>query len=319
MIHVLPLGIDIGATRIRVAVAERRRDGTIRILGIASRERADCNEAERDAAAVAVLEDLSRELGLRRQRECVSALGSPQATLRNVRFPKMSWLERRNAARFEALGEYGGTSRKPIRVRLHSIDRTSGVFAVGMVDEMLLRHHVDILRRARLRVAGVDHDACALQRVLGDVDAVVDIGYETLRLHVFLEGAPLSWTAGVGGVDVTRCIASDLLIDTASAERRKRILGVAGAGESARESCVEAICALIEEARAGGVRVSEIGFIGNGARLPGVVESVAERTDVRVRTPVSLLMRTARLSDEAVECGSPDWTLAAALTTWRAA
>jgi cell division ATPase FtsA len=318
MIHVLPLGIDIGATRIRIAVAERRRDGAIRILGIASRERVNCTEAERDAAAVAVLEDLSRELGLRRQRECVSALGSPQATLRNVRFPKMSWFERRNAARFEALGEYGA-ARKPVRVRLHSVDRTSGVFAVGTVDEMLLRHHVSILQRARLRVAGVDHDACALQRVLSDVDAVVDIGYETLRLHVFLEGAPLSWTAGMGGADVTRCIARDLLIDAASAERRKRILGVAGAGESARESCVEAICALIEEARAGGVRVSEIGFIGNGARLPGVAESVAERTDARVRTPVSLLMRTARLSDEAVESGSPDWTLAAALTTWRAA
>ncbi len=318
MTQVLPLGVDIGATRIRVAVAERRKHGAIRLLAIASRERGDATDAERDDVTIMILEDLSRELGLR-QRECVSALGSPRATLRSVRFPKMSWFERRSAARFDVLGEYGEPAGTCTRVRLHSIDRASGLFAVGAVDDAEVRRQISILRKARLRVAGIDHDACALRRVLSHLDAVVDIGHETVRVHAFLQEPPISWTAGVGGVDVTRCIATELAIDVASAERRKRILGVAGAGESARESCVEAICSLIEEARASGMRLSEIGFIGNGARLPGVMESVAERTRARVEIPVSALLRTANMSDEALSAGSPDWTLAAALTTWRAA
>ncbi len=318
MTQVLPLGIDIGATRIRVAVAERRRHGAISLLEIASRERGDATDAESDEVTVMILEDLHRELGLR-QRECVSALGVPQATLRSVQFPKMNWFERRSAARFEVFGEYGESIGRCTRVRVHSIDRASGLFAVGTVDDAEVRHHLAILRKARLRVAGIDHDACALRRVLGDLDAVVDIGYETVRLHVFKQEPPVSWTAGVGGVDVTRSIASELSIDAASAERRKRILGVAGAGESARESCVDAICSLIEGARAGGMRVAEVGFVGNGARLPGVAESVAEGTGARVEIAVPALLRTARMSGEALSSGSPDWTLAAALTTWRTA
>lgn len=316
-----PLGVDIGSTRVRIAVGERRSESRYRLCAVASRDLPDGMWRDGGSSfefAVMVVEELLRELNPR-VKECVTAIGAPYATLRTVHFPKMSWLERKRAARFEIMqgSVYSGDSKAAVRV--HPIDRRAGLFAIAMVDGTVLRRHVELLRKTGLRVVAVDHDAYALNRSLPEFDAVADIGYEQMRLHVYRHGGVASWATACGGSSVTQGIAADLSIDLESAERRKRILGVSGAGESACEVCVRELSGLLDGARRRGHRIARVALVGNGARLPGFAASVGERSGICAELPVANVLRTAGMSDEVLCTASPDWTLAAALAGWNAA
>jgi Tfp pilus assembly PilM family ATPase len=311
----LPLGIDLGTTRVRVALSELTLERKARLRAIASRDLPDPAWSKGGKAldfAAMILEQLVREMGLR-TRTCVTALGSPDTTLRTVQFPKMSWLERRKAARFEIQREATGSV-----VRLHPLDRRAGIFAVASVQPSSVRGHTELLRKAGLRLVGIDHDAFALHRALPEFDAIADVGYETIRLHAFLDKSAVSWSVKSGGNGVTGAIAADLAIDSASAERRKRILGTAGAGAAAFGALVRELGALVDRA-IGHRKLDRLAVVGNGARLPGFSEEVADRTGVSVEFPVSRLLRAGGFAEDVLLAASSDWTLAAALSEWAVA
>jgi Tfp pilus assembly PilM family ATPase len=314
-----PLGVDIGSTRVRVAMSECGLENRLRLLAIASRDLPHDSwrhgRSELDLAA-AILEELLRELGARK-KECITAIGAPYATLRVMRFPRMSRIERMRAARFEMLQD--ATSERRRIVRLHPVDRRSGIFAVAAIDEAALNIHVEVLRRAGLRVVAVDHDAYALRRILPEFDAIADIGRDGMRLHAFRSTGVTSWSALFGGAHVTQAIAADLSIDEESAEKRKRILGAAGGGESALAALAQELSAMLGDAQGSGAKIARLALVGNGARLPGLAERVEQCTGVSVELPVAALLRTSEISDEILRVASPDWTLAAALSGWAAA
>jgi cell division ATPase FtsA len=139
------------------------------------------------------------------------------------------------------------------------------------------------------------------------------------RLHVFAGPVPRSLTATVGGMHVTDAIARELDIDVGAAEQRKRILGLAGSQSGALTSCAEALCDLLREARLDASPAIRVAMIGNGARLPGLLEALSERCRITIELPVPTLLRASTIGDDVLRCASPDWTLAAALMTWRAA
>lgn len=284
---------------------------------VVSRDVADLEESV-DAGGVlhsALLEQMLVDLNAR-TRHCVAALGAPQAGLRIVQFPAMPRRDRQRAARFH-VGEGDVAREEASVVRVHPIDRRGEACAVAFAKRRIVRSRVEVLRRAGLRVIGVDSDACALGRIFAGYDAIVDVGMHHTRLHVYRDGAPTTWVASVGGDHVTRAIASELAIDVSSAERRKRILGIAGAGEPAALIGVDAICGLFERARRDSERWSRVGFVGNGARLPGLVAAVGERLRVRAELPVPELLRTPNVDEQTVRVNAPDWALACALATWR--
>ncbi|MGH7737073.1 MAG: pilus assembly protein PilM [Candidatus Tyrphobacter sp.] len=312
-----PLGIDIGAARVRVAVAQRAGD-CLRIEAVAARDLPPSeNDVERSGDFEAILlEEMLEELGVR-QRACVFALGAPDATLRAAAFPaQMGYWERRAAARFESLHDESGDETSVVRV--HAIDRPSHAFVIAAAKEGPLRSRLRAMKKAGLRVVAVDHDACALARVMPGFQAIVDVGLRRARLHVFTTAVPQSLTALAGGVSVTQAIAEDLGVETEIAERRKRILGAAGAS-SALAACANAIVDLIKKARLAPPRCSAIAMIGNGARLPGLADEIAARSGMEVRIPVVDLLRTSPIAHDVLRLAAPDWTLAAALATWRAA
>jgi Tfp pilus assembly PilM family ATPase len=315
----LPLGIDLGSTRIRVAAFERRRDGGVALAGVATRDVPDGaivpeRIAEIDLVA-AIIDDARTELGIP-QRRCVLSLPAQAAVLRLMKFPRMSEFERRRAARFEA-ERFSPWDAKDVAtlVRAHWVNRQERLVAVGLARSEALHARVACARRAGLRVVGVDHDACAVHRAFPFADAVLDVGLAATTLHTFSPAGPVSRCLTIGGVDVTLAIGAELSIDAAAAERRKRILGTAGAGESARDSiaaaAAEAIAQLRERAN-----VRRIAMTGNGARLTGLAEAVEASTGAMVDVPVSDLLRGGCYPDDVTRSAAPDWTLAASLGTW---
>ena len=90
----LPLGIDAGAARTRVALVERDAEGRARLTAVATRPTgADAARAIADAWA---------ELRTR-ERRCVLSLGVPDAVLRVASFP--------------ADAQHGARARRSIRSR----------------------------------------------------------------------------------------------------------------------------------------------------------------------------------------------------------
>ena len=206
-------------------------------------------DVEEPALVAAVLEEMLSEIGSR-ERRCVLAIGAPACMLRSVRFPKMSWAERLRAARFEAQRFPGWDPEVDGSiVRTHPLDRASRTYAVGITQSARIDSRLITMRLAGLRPVAIDHDALAMRRMFPDCDAIVDVGAERSSVHVFSGAGPMSLISQSGGAAITRGIAAELSIDLPTAERRKRILGCAGAGVSAREEVVTSIASLIDRAR----------------------------------------------------------------------
>lgn len=311
----MPLGIDIGQARVRVAAAERDRDGNVRLRAFASSDMPDCGAEEAMPAELtaSIIEALVAEIGTK-ERRCVLAAGGASAALRVVAFPKMTWAERTRAAKFEAQRfAPWDVDAEPTAIRVHPFDRAQSLFAVGAIKRSALDARVALAKKAGLRPICVDHDAFALQRVLPFCDAVLDVGAAFSTLHAF-EGAPFSLTIPGGGMAITDGIARDLSVDAKTAERRKRILGVAGAGAQARKTYIAEICGLIERARSR-TNVTRIALTGNGARLPGLAEGLEDAAGAVVDARVAEVLLTDAYPEDVIRAAAPDWTLAAALAT----
>lgn len=313
--RLLPLGIDIGATRVRVVEACVTPAGP-RLRAVAVRERSigtvPAGAQDLDYLS-ALIEDAARELRTK-QRRCVCALGEPDALIRSVRFPKMTGLERQRAARYEAQ-RYADFSIDDAVVRVQSLDRSTQLWAVGVARTTSLNERLRTLRKAGMKPIAVDHESCALGRALPGFDAIVDIGHHRSSVHLVDGRTPLTLQAYSGGADVTRAIERELSIDARTAEKRKRIIGTAGAGASAKAALVQDIAVLVANARATH-RVTRIALVGNGARLAGLAEDIESATGAVVEIPVSGALHGGGYPDDVARSGAPDWTLAGGLALW---
>ncbi|HLI97607.1 MAG TPA: pilus assembly protein PilM [Candidatus Baltobacteraceae bacterium] len=314
--HTLPLGVDIGTTRVRVVEAECTAQGP-RIRAVAVRDVSSGSSSsgalEHPEYVAALIEDALHELGTS-QRKCVGAIGEPDALLRPLRFPKMTSIERERAARFEAQRFVEYPVDEAV-IRVHAMDASAGLWALGIARESAVMTRVGALRAAGLKPIAMDHEACALARALPGFDAIVDLGHQRASLHVFNRETPITLQAYNGGADITRAIERELSLDVQTAEKRKRILGTAGAGERARAALTSDIASLIHTARATHA-VSRIALVGNAARLAGFEIDLESATGALCETPVSEALRGPSYPDDVIRSSAPDWTLAAGLALW---
>jgi Tfp pilus assembly PilM family ATPase len=291
----------------------------MRIRAIVSR---DLPEGAASSAAIegpelvaTVIEDILGELDVR-ERRCVTAIGATSCALRVLKFPKMSWHERTRAAHFEAQRfAPWDMDQEPSVVRIHTVNRAEQLYAVGVTTRAALESRIAAFKIARLRVEALEHEAFALRRAFPTCDAVLDIGTRHMTLHAFNGQGPLSWSTRSGGEEITRGIARDLDIDMQTAERRKRILGTAGAGGASRDTMVVQARDLIERARSR-VAVDRVTLSGNGARLHGFAPALEAVSSTSVELPVSDLLRCDVYPEDVVRVAAPDWTLAAGLAAW---
>ncbi len=310
--RVLPLGVDIGATRIRVAASQRSTDG-VALRGVAVRDVYDGHEREdlADDHLSGLLADAVDELGVR-ERRVVAGVGLPDAFLRSVDFPKMTAVERRRAAQFEAQRL---VPLEPDQIIVRVADGEAPT-VLGVARRESIARRAAIIRKAGLIPIAIDNEALALRRVLTECDAIVDIGCDRTIVHVFGEHLPLSQLVHAGGRSVTDGIAHDLAIDTLSAERRKKILGVAGAGENARAELVGEIVASLAVARERRSAPGRIALVGNGARLAGLASEISANLGAQVECGIAAFLRAGTYPDDVIRAAAPDWTLACGLSLW---
>lgn len=316
--RLLPLGIDIGTTRVRVVEGVGTAQG-VRIRAVAVREISSGSSSsgalEDPEYVAALLEDALVELGTP-HRKCVCAIGEPDGLLRPLKFPKMTSVERERAARFEAQ-RFVDYPVEDAVIRIHPIDPAAGVWALGIARSSAILTRVAALRAAGLKPLAMDHEACALARVLPGFDAIIDVGHQRTSLHIVTQQTPVTLQAYNGGADITRAIERELSLDVQTAEKRKRILGTAGAGERARAALTSDIASLIHNARATQA-ISRVALVGNAARLAGIAAELESATGALCELPVSDALRGPNYPEDVIRSSAPDWTLAAGLALWSA-
>lgn len=303
----VPLGIDVGSSRTRVALLEREPQGAFRLVSVATRPTLD----DAPGAILAAW----RELGTR-ERRCVLAVGAPDSAFAVVRFPAMGARERRRAARYEA------SRLVPFPVDeavLRIVDLDEGRCALAAARRAALDARLAAVRRAGLRPVAVDDAAFALTRAYAGYDAIVDFGERATTLVVPSNPLPSVRSVATGGRALTAAIVAALAIDEGSAEQRKRSMGLAGAGDHARDALVDQLATALIEARADGrTDLRSIALTGNGARLPRLATDLERALSIPVRL-CALAPARCSLPADVLNAASPDWALAYGLALWSAA
>jgi Tfp pilus assembly PilM family ATPase len=304
----LPLGIDLGTSRTRVALMERREGGAPRLIAVAVRPTA----SEPTQAIVAALTELST-----RERRCILGLGAPAAMFRAVEFPVLSRRERDRAARFEAARAIGSSIEGAV-VRIIELDATRCVLAVA--PKRVIAEHTAIVRAAGLRPVAIDDMAFALRRCVSPDAAVVDVGATLTTLVVSDEPVPLARAFATGGKALTEAVARGLGIDAGAAEHRKITIGLAGAGETARDELIAQLVAALTSARAlARAAIRSVVLTGNGGRLAGFAAALEAALAMPVQPALLPDDLTPTLPADVVRAASPDWALACGLALWEAA
>lgn len=262
----------------------------------------------------ALLEEIREELGVK-ERRCVLSVGEPDAVLRFIEFPQMSSSERERAAQFEAQ-RYVDYAVEDGCVRLHPVDRRRNLYAIGIARRETIQTRVAAAKEGGLRPVAVDHAGLALGRALHGYDAIVDVGLERTAAYLPAANMFVSTCAGTGGASVTRSIERELTIDSRAAEKRKRIVGTAGAGEAGRAAFVADVTALLESACSGNSSVVRVALCGNGARLNNFAIDLERATGMIVETPVAPVLQRSRYPQDVLRAGALDWNLAAGLSLW---
>lgn len=308
-----PLGIDIGTTRIRIACAKLSEAGRV-VSAVAARDLPSTGERELPTTTSMLIEEMLDELATK-ERRCITALAEPDAWLNVTRPAPMTALERDRWAHYEAR-RLAPFSLDDATIRIHAMGE-SGMWALGAAKRSAVQRHLEILRAAKLKPVCIDYQAFALFRALGGFDAVLDIGVARTLLHCRVDGGQVTLHAACGGGDITQGIARDLQIDGPTAEKRKRILGTAGAGEHVRSALASDIGNLIREARSRlAVAKVRIAAVGNAARLPGLCADIAAKSEAIVESPVSVALQGVQAAPDVVRAAVCDWTLSAGLALW---
>jgi Tfp pilus assembly PilM family ATPase len=302
----IPLGIDVGCTRVRVALIERDEQQPAMLIAVASRPLGDDPGA---ALADAVAELPTSE------RRCVLCVDVPDAHVRRMTFPPMRAGERERAARFEAQRFVPFPLAEAV-VRVEP-DDDPGVAIVGTASRVAIARLTTLARQARLRPAAIDHGSFALRRAFPDADAIADIGHTASTLVFAVPPIPATLRIPIGGETFTEAIATSLGIDLLTAERRKCTHGIAGAGDHVRTALVERIASALIDFRASGAGdVRRLVLTGNGARLDGIAVALQDATGVAVEIGTLGAGVSRTLPADVVRAGSPDWARAYGLARW---
>jgi Tfp pilus assembly PilM family ATPase len=302
----LPLGIDFGSQRIRVALSERDRAGHVQLVAVAAYDAGDDPVSSLSRALI----DLRS-----RERRCVFGLTRPNGVLHVLTLPKMSRGERLRAARFESSRVLAfPLSEAQISVYATEHDQR---WIVGVARAAGVAACIDAARRLNLQPLAIDDVAFALGRVYPEADGIIDIGGSETRVMIFSKPVPLVTALPFGGDSLTEAIRLSLGIDRIAAEERKRSIGLAGAGDSERDALVGAIAEIIASARVGGFgAVRHMTMAGNGSRVPGLSEAIGIATDCHI-TPAMLDAGVSRtLPPDVLRAAAPDWSVAFGLSLW---
>lgn len=310
-------GIDIGSTSIRAVETSRGRDnpvvtnfGHIR-LPVGAVQGGVIND---ETVVTAALKSLWAEHKFR-TRDVVVGVTSHQIVVREMMVPNLPARELRLALPFQVRDVLPLPVEKAL-LDFYPLQKPSkgedirGLLIAAPKEVVLTT--VRTVERAGLHVTRVDLASFALlrsaARLGAQVEAIADLGAHATTIVIHVDGEPkIVRTIPRGGAAVTDAIGTRLNVSVDEAEEIKCRVGLLPYDNFlVTEVIREAIRPLIGELRSSfaylaagesNTRVASLGLCGGGARMPGLVEALADELDVEVFTadPLMRLRESRRL------------------------
>ena len=315
------IGLDIGATQVRVAEVELSGKGagtgTLTAFAHADLPPGAVQAGEvHDVSAVGTAIKQAVQAGGFTTKEVVLGIGSANVMVRETDLPSMPMAQLRSSLPFqvqdvltmpasEAMLDFYPTAER-------DGDGTKMLRGVVVAaPKSIVGQHVLAVENAGLRPKMVDLSAFALLRsqlageAAGKIAAIVDIGSRVTTVVVAQQGVPrLVRILPSGGQDMTAAIASSMRMDHSEAENVKRSMGLGAAMspeyQPAQEALGQAARSLVESIRNTfvfysqanpGAPVEHVIITGGGSQLNGLGQFLASAS----RTPVSFGNAFARV------------------------
>jgi type IV pilus assembly protein PilM len=298
------IGIDIGATSVRVAImALGTMDGrpSVTVHGLDSAvlpPTTVVNGVVSDPAALtAALKHLwdKNDFGC---RNVILGIAGPQVVVRDLRMPNVTLEQRDRALPFQA--------REVVALPMEEVildfaqlgepdpetNQVSGLLVATPRQPVVAA--VNAVERASLKVARVDLSSFAVLRAIADehlsVEAVIDLGAHLTTIVIHNRGVPkLVRTLPRGGAGLTERLADHTGLSLEEAERAKVEVGLVGAPEAVSAALNEAIRPLLAEIRSSinyfmssgeGAALERISLTGGGSRLRGLAKILAQQNGI---------------------------------------
>ena len=331
------VGLDIGTTAVRAAeVSVRRGQVVLERVGQAGLPDGAVTDGEvvDPTAVAAAIKDLWRRTRISSRRVIVG-VANQRVVVRLVDLPWMAPSELRSSLAFQA-GDY-----LPIPVDQTELDyavigehegpggqRMLRVLLVAAQKEMLAGH-LEAVRMAGLRPAGIDLNPIALLRSLGPAagfeegaEALVDVGARVTNMVVHDNGVlRFVRILLMGGQDVTSSLEQELNLDRGAAEEAK--LAASGGGEVAPEAAelvARRLEVFVDEVRGSldfyrsqqdATPLARVVVSGGGSLLGPLVERLQAATGVPVERGHTLAgVRVGRLGLDAEALAALEPTIA---------
>lgn len=298
------IGIDIGATSVRVAImALGTMDGrpSVTVHGLdhvplppSTVVNGVVNDPTALTEALKYLWD-KNDYGC---RNVILGIAGPQVVVRDLQMPNLTPEQRDKALPFQAkevvalpmdqvildFAQLGDADPETNQVRglLVATPRQPVVAAV------------DAVERAKLKVARVDLSSFAVLRAIADehlaVEAVVDLGAHLTTIVIHNRGVPkLVRTLSRGGAGLTERLADRTGLSVEEAERAKIEVGLGPGPDSVVSALTEAVRPLLAEIRSSinyfmsggeGAALERISLTGGGSRMRGLAKTLADQNGI---------------------------------------
>lgn len=305
------LGIDFGTHRMRVALTRESQNGC-RLVAVATRDQIPTKSRKDDEEqTVGHLRDMVTELHAHR----AAAICSIPATLCSVRsesFPAMSAVERRSAAYVLATLQHPDETE--IAMCMEQDPDSSNAYVIGSSARTTIDARIRILRQARLIPVAIEPDGQALARLYVDADAIIDIGGQTSSIHVRGNSYVQSSSLNIGSDELTNAIATELGLERGYAQRRKHIVGMAGAGDRAKHALLRGLCELVRKVRSEATSVRSVALVGNGARIDGIGEALESSAQISIVNELPTAFYESDYPVDVMRSARWDWSLCVGLS-----
>lgn len=255
--NVGPIAIDAGAHRVKIVqLAERERQLSVLAWAELAPPQEFPTPASRDAWLQGALADAIQRRGFR-GRKAVTALGTGEFEMKNVRLPPMPPEELAGAVEFEAHERFGVTAeqaefRHLVSGQVRHGNETREEVIVFAAKREAIDARVGLLTAARLDPVALDISPCATGRCFvrflrrsedaATVNVFVDVGWRGTSLIV-TRGAEVCFVKlfEVGGAAFTKAVAERLDVGQEEAlQIRRRIIAQATARRTDDASDVNA-------------------------------------------------------------------------------
>lgn len=330
--RLLPPSFDLGSTAVR-AVRLAEASGSVHLANyvdvpLPEGAMKDDGRVLNEAAVGEAIRQALSGLGIRRRFGGISCIANMPARLSAIASYDLSAMsDSKRAKRAAELRAAEFAKEEPLSkvddCSVTVVERAGGSSRHLVIKTLreALRERQRVFSRAGCN-AVIEHEAFSLLRAVPNASAIIDIGYKrTLFAARNADGIPICQMLSFGGYSIEQRVAIGARMDKEEAQARMYREGVSAdsSAEWALQQFVDDVKATINGlATKENLPITRIALVGNGSRIPGLDERIADVTTRTVNYATIDDLNSDAFPSGVLRDAGPTLALSIGLALWNA-